>query len=578
MSPIRRLVRLFLPYWRWMGLGALVSLVVVLANMALLGVAGWFLTAMAAAGAAGSTMNYLLPAAAIRAFAILRTGGRYLERLVTHEATLRFLSGLRVWFYEHVEPLAPAGLEGYQSGDLLSRIGADIDSLDNLYLRTLVPMAVAVVSALIAFVFLSRYSLLLAAINLAFLVLVGAAVPLTAWRLGNGPGTRMVETSSKLRLAVIDGVQGMGELTAFGAARAHLEQTDLLSRRLTTDENRMSRITGSVSAASGLMANLSVWFATLLGIALVRQQQLATVDLPMLILVVMGSFEGVALLPQAYQYLGHTLAAARRIFAVIDTPPPVADPQEVPPQPRDNGLELRGVGLRYAPAAPWALSDIDLDLPPGRRVAIVGPSGAGKSSLVSLLIRFREYGAGEIRLGGYSLRNFRSEDVRRMISVVPQRLHLFNATVRDNLLLAAPEADQSRIEIAAKAARIHEDIAALPEGYDSIVGEAGLKLSGGQVRRLAIARALLKEAPILILDEPTEGLDSDTERALMDSLLAATGNRTLLIITHRLGALDRMDEVAVMEGGRIIERGSHAKLMAGDTRYRRMHAVLASMP
>ncbi len=578
MNPLRRLVRLFLPYWRWMGLGVLVSLVVVLANMALLGVAGWFLAAMAAAGAAGGIMNYLLPAAAIRAFAILRTGGRYLERVVTHEATLRFLSGLRVWFYEHIEPLAPAGLQGYQSGDLLSRIGADIDSLNNLYLRTLVPMAVAVISALLAFAFLTRYSLALAAVNLAFLVLVGAAIPIAAHRLGARPGARLVEASSRLRLAVIDGVQGMGELAAFGAARAHLEQTDLLSHELTADQERMSRIAGSVSAASGLMTNLSVWLATLLGVVLAHHRQVATVDLPMLILVVMGSFEGVALLPQAYQYLGHTLAAARRIFAVIDTPPPVADPPDASPRPRDSGLEFRGVGLRYAPSGPWALADIDLDLPHSRRVAIVGPSGAGKSSLISLLVRFREYETGDIRLGGYSLRSFRGEDLRRMISVVPQRPHLFNATVRENLLLAAPGADQARIEAAAKAAQIHEDLAALPEGYDSFVGEAGLKLSGGQVRRLAIARALLKNAPILILDEPTEGLDAATEQALMDSLLAVTSNRTLLLITHRLSALERMDEVAVMEEGRIIERGSHADLMNGTTRYRQMHAVLAPSP
>ncbi len=578
MKPLWRLIRLFLPYWRWMGLGALISLVVVLANMALLGVAGWFLAAMAAAGAVGGIMNYLLPAAAIRAFAILRTGGRYLERLVTHEATLRFLSSLRVWFYQHVEPLAPAGLQSYQGGDLLSRIGADIDALNNLYLRTLVPMAVAVISALLVFLFLSRYSLPMAAIDLVFLALVGAAIPLTAQRLGSRPGARLVETSSRLRLAVVDGVQGMGELTVFGAARAHLEQTDLLSHKLRDDQNRMSRITGFVSAASGLMTNLSVWLATMLGVVLVRRQQVASVDLPMLTLVVMGSFESVALLPQAYLYLGHTLAAARRIFAVIDTPSPIVNPPRPSPRPRDSGLEFRGVGLRYTPTGPWVLADIDLDLPPGRRVAIVGPSGAGKSSLINLLVRFWDYQSGEIRLGGYSLRNYLGEDVRRMISVVPQRLHLFNATVRENLLLADPKADHSRLEAAAKVAQIHEDITALPEGYDSIVGEAGLKLSGGQARRLAIARALVKDAPILILDEPTEGLDAATERALMDSLLAATRTRTLLLITHRLSALERMDEVAIMEGGRIIEHGSHAHLMNGDTRYRQMHAVLASSP
>ena len=224
------------------------------------------------------------------------------------------------------------------------------------------------------------------------------------------------------------------------------------------------------------------------------------------------------------------------------------------------------------------LADIQLDLAPGRHVAIIGPSGAGKSSLISVLVRFRDYERGEIRLGGNSLRAYRAEDLRSMMSVVSQQLHLFNVTVRENLLLSAPDADQARIEAAAKAAQIHEDIMALPDAYDSYVGEAGLKLSGGQIRRLAIARALLKDAPILILDEPTEGLDAATEHALMDSLAASLGNRTLLLITHRLAGLDRMDEIVVLDGGRIIERGTHAQLLGGNTRYRQMHAVLASLP
>ena len=578
MKTLWRMVRLFLPYRRWMALGILVSLTVVLANMALLGVAGWFLAAMAAAGAAGGIMNYLLPAAAIRAFAILRTGGRYLERLVTHEATLRFLSGLRVWFYRHIEPLAPAGLQDYRSGDLLSRISADIDSLDNLYLRTLTPMAVALIAALLAAGFLGRYSPGLAAIDLAFLVLAGAAVPIAARYAGNRPGARLVENSSRLRLAVVDAVQGLGELTVSGAAHAHLEQADLLSRRLIRDQDQMSRISGYVSAASGLSVSLAVWFAAMLGAGLVHRHVIAAVDLPMLLLVVMGSFEGVAPLPQAYQYLGHTVAAARRIFAVIDAPLPVADASGPSPQPHDSGLELRGTGLRYTPGGPWVLADINLRLPPGRHLAVVGPSGSGKSSLISLLVRFREYDTGEILLGGWSLRDYRAEDLRGMISVAPQQPHLFNMSVRENLLLAAPGADDARIEAAARTAQIHEDIAALPEGYDTMVGAGGLRLSGGQARRLAVARAILKDAPILILDEPTEGLDAATERALMDSLITAMAGRTLLVITHRLGGLENMDEIAVIERGHIIERGSHHGLLSAATRYRQLHAVLSSLP
>ncbi|MGA7801702.1 MAG: thiol reductant ABC exporter subunit CydC [Gammaproteobacteria bacterium] len=575
MKTLLRLTRLFLPYWRWMGLGALISLLVVLANMALLGVAGWFIAAMAAAGAAGATMNYFTPAAAIRAFAIARTGGRYLERLVTHEATLRFLSGLRVWFYEHVEPLAPAGLQHYRGGDLLSRMGADIDALDNLYLRTLVPMAVAASTALLTFAFLSLYSVPMAVIDLLFLVLAGAAVPLLMQRLGNQPGARMAEGAAQLRLAVVDGVQGMAELVVFGAAETQLRQADRLSRELVADQDRMSRVAGFASAMLGLLTNLAVWLATLVGIVLVHRNQVAAVDLPMFALVVMGSFESVAALPQAYQYLGHTLAAARRIFAVIDTPPPIADPVGPSPQADDWGVQFKDVQFRYQDNGPWVLQAVDLDIPAERHIAVVGPTGSGKSSLVNLLLRFWDCQQGEIRLGGHPLRDYLAEDIRRMISVVPQRMHLFNATVRENLLLANPKANDAQLAAAASAAHIHEHIIALPEGYDSFVGEAGLKLSGGQARRLAIARALLKDAPIMILDEPTEGLDAATEREVMDSLLTAARGRTLVLITHRLSGLERMDEIVVMDKGRTVERGTHRALMAANSRYRQMHEVLS---
>ncbi|MEJ2687272.1 MAG: thiol reductant ABC exporter subunit CydC [Gammaproteobacteria bacterium] len=576
MKTLLRLMRLFLPYWRWMTLGALIALVVVLANMALLGVAGWFIAAMAAAGAAGGTMNYFTPAAAIRAFAIARTGGRYLERLVTHEATLRFLSGLRVWFYEHVEPLAPAGLQRYRGGDLLSRIGADIDALDNLYLRTLVPMTVASATAVLSFAFLSLYSVSMAVIDLLFLMLAGAVVPLLARKLGRAPGARLIETGAHLRVAVVDGVQGMAELVVYGAAGHHFEEADRLSRELIADQDRMARLSGFTAALLGLSTNLAVWLVTIVGITLVREGTVPAVDLPMFALVAMGCFEAVAALPQAYQYLGHTLAAARRVFAVADTPPPVRDPSGPSPAIRDHALRFQGVHFRYPDNETWVLQDIDLEIAAGRRIAVVGPSGSGKSSLVNLALRFWDCQRGEIRLGGHPLGQFRGEDLRRTISVVPQRMHLFNATIRENLLLANPGADQAAVETAARTAHIHEYIATLPEGYDSYVGEAGLKLSGGQARRLAIARALLKDAPIMVLDEPTEGLDADTERRVMDSLLTAASGRALVLITHRLTGLEHMDEIVVMDRGRIVERGTHQSLMEAAGRYRQMREVLTA--
>lgn len=574
MKTLLRLTRLYAPYWRWLVGGALLSLVVVLANVALLGVSGWFLASMAAAGIAGSSMNYFTPAAAIRAFAILRTGGRYAERLVTHEATLRFLSGLRVWFYRRIEPLPVAALQHYRGGDLLSRVGADIDALQNFYLRTLAPLAVAAVAALAVFAFLTLYSAAIAWLDLAALAVVGAAIPALVHRLGKKPGTRMVETAAQLRIDVVDAVQGMGELIVFGAADAQRERIGALSRRLVADQDRMSRLSGFGSAAAGLSTNLALWLTTVLAIGLVRAQQVPAVDLPMLALVVLASFEAVAGLPQAYQYLGHTLAAARRIFAVADTPSEIAEPAQPAPQPAGFELRLEQVSLRYGAGAPWALQRVDLVIGQGRRVALVGTTGSGKSTVAGALLRLWDYEAGRITLGGHDLRAYRTEEVRDMIALAPQRSHLFNTTVRENLLLANPDADDAALIAACTVAQIHDEIAALPDGYDTYVGEAGAKFSGGQVRRIAIARALLRNAPITILDEPTEGLDAATEQRLMAALFTATAGRTLVVITHRPAGLDRMDAIAVMENGRIVERGTHATLARDGVRYRRLYFAL----
>jgi ATP-binding cassette, subfamily C, bacterial CydC len=574
MRTLSRLTRLYAPYWRWLVGGALLALVVVLANVALLGVSGWFIASMAAAGIAGSTMNYFTPAAAIRAFAILRTGGRYAERLVTHEATFRFLSGLRVWFYRRIELLPVAALQHYRGGDLLSRIGADIDALQNFYLRTLVPVAVAVVVALAVFAFLGRYSAAIAWLDLATLALVGAAIPAIVHRLGRKPGTRMVETTAQLRVGVVDAVQGMGELIVYGAAETQRQRIRALSRRLVADQDHMSRLGGFGIAVAGLFTNLALWLTAVLAIGLVRAEQVPAVDLPMLALVVLASFEAVAGLPAAYQYLGHTLAAARRIFAVADTPLSITQPSEPSPQPAGFEVRLEQVSLRYGADAPWALQQVDLEIEQGRRLALVGPTGSGKSTVASALLRLWEYEAGHITLGGHDLRAYRVEDVRDMIAMAPQRSHLFNTTVRENLRIANPDADDAALAAACTVAQIHDEIAALPDGYDTDVGEAGAKFSGGQIRRLSIARALLRNAPVTILDEPTEGLDAATEQRLMAALFEATAGRTLVVITHRSAGLDRMDAIAVMENGRIVERGTHATLSHDGERYRRLYFAL----
>jgi ATP-binding cassette subfamily C protein CydC len=574
MRELLRLARLLESYWKWMALGVLLSFATLIANIGLMAMSGWFIAAMALAGLTGVTMNYFTPAATIRTFAIMRTVGRYAERLVTHEATFRVLARLRVWFYTHLEPLAPARLQQYRSGDLLSRIRADIDTLDNLYLRIIVPVTVALLGFVSVGLFLAFYDATLAAINLAFLLLAGVGVPVLVQRLGRRPGRALVESNSALNASAVDGLQGMSELLVYGAAEQQTEQLNALSRELTTAQGRMSRLSGLSQAALGLSANLTAWLLMLVAIPMLSTGSLERPELAMLVLFALASFEVVMPLPLAFQMLGQTLSAARRVFEIVDAQPQAPDPEAPSPQPSDYSLALEQVGFRYEQASQPALMDIDLDLSEGRRVAVVGATGSGKSTLVNLLLRFWDPQQGRITLGGHDLRQFHGEDLRRHLAVVSQGTHLFTSTLRENLRVAAPQASDEQLLAVLKTAQLDEFVATLPDGLDTWVGEAGLRLSGGQARRVAIARALLKDAPILLLDEPTEGLDSETERELLQALYRLMEGRTVLHITHRLVGLESMDEVLVLDNGRVAERGKHRELLSAGGIYAGMHARL----
>ncbi|HEX9803568.1 MAG TPA: thiol reductant ABC exporter subunit CydD, partial [Gammaproteobacteria bacterium] len=569
-----RLLRLLKPYWQWMALGILLSFATLLANVGLMAMSGWFIAAMAIAGLAGVSMNYFTPAATIRTFAILRTVGRYGERLVTHEATFRVLAQLRVWFYTRLEPLAPARLQQYRSGDLLSRIRSDIDTLDNLYLRILVPVAVALLGLVGVGLFLSLYHPLLALINLAFLLLAGVGVPALVQWLGRKPGRALVESNAALHATAVDGLQGMGELLVYGAAARQGGQLHGHSRALTDAQWRMSHLSGLSQAALGLSANLAVWLVMLAAIPMLGSGALERPELAMLALFALASFEVVMPLPLAFQMLGQTLSAAGRVFEIVDAEPQAPEPSAPSPQPEAFGLAIEGVGFRYTDSELPALEGIDLALPPGRRVAVVGATGSGKSTLLNLLLRFWDPQAGRITLGGHDLRDYHGEDLRRHIAVVSQGTHLFTTTLRENLRVANPQASEEQLLAALATAQLDEFVASQPDGLDTWVGEAGVKLSGGQARRVAIARALLKDAPILLLDEPTEGLDPATEQELMQALYRLMAGRTVLLITHRLVGLDAMDEILVLDRGHVAERGSHAELLGAGGIYAGMHARL----
>ncbi len=552
MAPkdLARLLRLFRPYAAWMLGGIGLGTVVVIANVGLLALSGWFIAAMALAGIGHVPIEFFAPAAGIRALAILRTGGRYTERLVTHEATLRLLARLRVWFYEHLEPLVPARLQHYRGGDLLSRIRSDIDSLDNLYLRVIAPTVAACLSTTLIVAFLAWLAPSVALVDGAGLVLAGVGLPLLARRLGRGPGWRAVALRSELRAATSDTVRGLGELLVCGAAGRQTALVSSLSASLVAEQRFQSGTAGVSTAASGLVAHLAIWGAVMLTIPLVAARLLPSPDLAMIPLAVLASFEAVAALPLAFQTLGETMAAARRIFEIVDAAPAVRDPAGEARVPERYDLRVKGLRMRYAEDAPWALDGIDLAVPQGGSLAIVGPSGSGKTSLANVLLRFWDYQEGRFEIGGVPLRSLSGETVRRSCSVVAQQTHLFNASVRDNLLLAHPGAGDARLRAALASAGLLDEILAMPDGLDTFVGETGARLSGGQARRLAIARAYLKDAPLLVLDEPTEGLDASTEDVVLNALGTLMRGRTTLLITHRREALRLADAVVAFDQGR----------------------------
>lgn len=566
-------MRALLPYLtlykrhKWMlTLGIVLAIITLLASIGLLTLSGWFLSASAVAGFAGIySFNYMLPAAGVRGAAITRTAGRYFERLVSHDATFRVLQHLRIHTFSKLLPLSPAGLARYRQGELLNRIVADVDTLDHLYLRVISPLVGAFVVIMVVTIGLSVLDVTLACTLGGVMLLTLFIMPPVFYRAGKTTGQNLTHLRGQYRQQLTAWLQGQAELTIFGASdryRAQMEATELQWHEA---QRRQSELTALAQALMLLIGAVAILLMLWMAAGGVGGNTQPGALIALFVFCALAAFEALAPVTGAFQHLGQVIASAMRITELTEQKPEVIFPTDVSDVPAKVTLTLRDVAFSYPGQAQKALDSLSLQVNPGEHIAILGRTGCGKSTLLQLLTRAWDPQQGEILLNDRPIAALNEATLRKTISVVPQRVHLFSATLRDNLRLAAPDASDEQLTDTLR--RVGLEKLLDDTGLNSWLGEGGRQLSGGELRRLAIARALLHDAPLMLLDEPTEGLDATTESQMLELLADVMRGKTLLMVTHRLRGLARFDQIIVMDNGQIIEQGNHADLLAQQGRY-----------
>ncbi|MBA7846398.1 cysteine/glutathione ABC transporter ATP-binding protein/permease CydC [Klebsiella sp. RHBSTW-00484] len=566
-------MRALLPYlalykrhkWLLM-LGVVLAIVTLLASIGLLTLSGWFLSASAVVGVAGIySFNYMLPAAGVRGAAIIRTAGRYFERLVSHDATFRVLQHLRVFTFSKLLPLSPAGLARFRQGELLNRVVADVDTLDHLYLRVISPLVGALVVILVVTAGLSVLDVPLALTLGGIMLLTLLVLPPLFYRAGKPAGESMTQLRGQYRQQLTAWLQGQAELMLFNASDRYREQMEKTEVRWQDAQRRQAELTALSQALMLLIGGIAIIAMLWLASAGVGGNTQPGALIALFVFCALAAFEALAPVTGAFQHMGQVIASAKRITQITEQEPEVSFTQGEGQKLEQIALTLNQVTFSYPQQPSPALDNVSLQVKAGEHIAILGRTGCGKSTLLQLLTRAWDPAQGEILLNHQPLTQLDETTLRQAMSVVPQRVHLFSATLRDNLLLASPQSSDAQLSETLERVglgKLLED-----SGLNSWLGEGGRQLSGGELRRLAIARALLHDAPLMLLDEPTEGLDATTESQILDLLAEVMRDKTVLMVTHRLRGLARFNQIIVMDNGKIIEQGSHAELLAEQGRY-----------
>jgi thiol reductant ABC exporter CydC subunit len=555
MIIFRRMLPFLAPY-KWRALAAaILGFLAIGTNVGLMGTSGYLI---ASAALKPDTILLLwVPIVGVRFFGLSRAVFRYLERLVSHDLTFRVLARIRVWLYTHLEPQAPQLLESRRSGDILGSVISDVEQLQNYYLRVLAPPAIALLTAVLGYSILASYDQTLGLLLVGMMILGGVILPWLNHRMSRSAGNEIVEVRAKLYTESTDLIAGLSELLLYGRIEESIARWEINQKRINQLQSQQHRIGAFIGGLMVLLTNMAMWISLLITIGLTASHQLNGIAIPTVILVVLASFEAVNPLPLAFQQWSQTKASADRLFQLADSSSSIPykdEPKQLSVQDSQT-LRVCNLHFQYTAQETEVLRGIDFTLTPGKHIAVVGESGAGKSSILQALLKLRPYQAGSIQLFGSELSQLSESYVRKQFAVVSQDTYLFNTTIAENLRLGKPDATLAELEAAAWTAQLHDWIVKLPEGYETIVGEWGTRLSGGERQRLSLARALLRQAPIVLFDEPTTGLDSLTEIAFLASARTALQERAVIWITHRLIGLEAMDEILVLRNGHIIEHG-----------------------
>ncbi|MCG9661797.1 cysteine/glutathione ABC transporter ATP-binding protein/permease CydC [Vibrio mediterranei] len=566
-------LKLYKKHWFGLSLGMLLSFATLFASIGLLTLSGWFISAAAVAGLtiARETFNYMLPGAGVRGAAMARTAGRWGERVVSHNATFKLLTDLRIFFFTKLAPLIPGKAVNIRDADMLNRLVADVDAMDHVYLRLVSPIIVGVFGILCLTAILCWFDMTLGLTLGAILMLLLITWPIVFYRLGSKNGEALTLNKAELRIRTLDWLQGYSELTLFGAESRYREAIVTAQDKLITNQLVHAKISGMAQGllilANGWLLILMLWLAAD-GVGGNQPDPL----IALMAFATMASFELLMPIAGAFQYLGQTLTSAKRLNEVILATPEVTFPDEPVTHSNEYSIDIDHVCFSYPDANEKALRDVSLSVKSGHRLAIVGQTGSGKSTLLQLISRYWDVDQGTITLAGAQIQNWSEGQLREATSIVSQKVDILNGTLRDNLSMAKPSASDEELI----AALDKVDLAHLAEdnGLDAWLGDGGRQLSGGEKRRIGIARALLHDAPILLLDEPTEGLDKKTEQQIMQLFDQHFNGKTVIFITHRLVHLETFDAICLLEDGEVLEYGHHQVLLDEKGRYYELHQTL----